>query len=145
VSSKNQQEEELELTEDLDFNRLDFGIANSIWQNAIDEAFQILIKRAKKRQLINYLELANLITSIDFNDPNFPFYRIVPYIVGEISVEEHKKGHPLLSAIVVNNQTHVPGNGFYKLAQYLGDTVTDKDVYASQEIKNCFTFWRAQK
>jgi hypothetical protein len=145
MSSKNPPDEELEITEDLDFNRPDFGVANAAWQNAVDEAFEILVERAKKRQLINYLELANLIASIDFNDPDFPFYRIIPYIVGEISVEEHKKGHPLLSAIVVNNQTHMPGNGFYKLAQYLGDTVTDKDIYTSQEIKKCFTYWRAQK
>jgi hypothetical protein len=143
MSQKAQYDEELVITEDLDFNRPDFDIANNIWKNAIDEVKAILIKKSKNRQLVNYLELANMIGSIDFNDPDYPFYRIVPYIVGEISVDEHKVGRPLLSAIVVNNQSHFPGNGFYTLARYLGHTFSDKDTFASEEIRRCFTYWRA--
>ncbi|MDO8641769.1 MAG: hypothetical protein Q7R33_09580 [Nitrosarchaeum sp.] len=126
------------------FNHPDFSLSETQWQSAIDETRKLLIAAAKKRKIFNYKELADRVTTIDFNLPHLPFYRVLPHIIGQISVEEHQTGRPLLSVLVVNNETNVPGKGFYNLAKWLKFVFTDNDTFASDEIKKTFAYWRKQ-
>jgi len=41
-------------------------------------------------------------------------------LLDEINQHAHKQGEPLLSALVVNSNTGIPGEGFFKLAADLG-------------------------
>ena len=42
------------------------------------------------------------------------------HLLGEISERCHLQGEPMLSALVVNKDTGIPGEGFYTLAKSLG-------------------------
>jgi len=59
------------------------------------------------------------------------------HLLGEISVETHMAGKPMLSAIVVN-QTGRPGKGFYELATKLGKL----EPKASDDDRE--NFWRRE-
>jgi hypothetical protein len=67
--------------------------------------------------------------------------------LGDISMYEHKKGRPLLSALVIHKSNDkVQGNGFYKLCTeiYKKDwEVLKSDKYFEIErIKECYSFWK---
>lgn len=67
---------------------------------------QIIIEYAKKRQVVEYNQISNklggIISPIRLNEP-----------LGEISNRCIKHGFPPLSAIVVNQKTKRPGEGFF--------------------------------
>ncbi|QFT90839.1 HNH endonuclease [Bacillus sp. THAF10] len=67
---------------------------------------EVLVSSAVKNQVIEYSrlsrEIGGIISPIKLNEP-----------LGEISLRCIKKGFPPLSAIVVNQQTQLPGEGFF--------------------------------
>ena len=75
-----------------------------------------LIQAAQYRGYVTYQEIAQIM-----NLPLTGSYMgsQVGQIIGEISEEEHKRGRPMLSAIVVGISGS-PGEGFFALAKILG-------------------------
>jgi hypothetical protein len=63
--------------------------------------------------------------------------REVGTILGEISEDEVNQGRPMLSAVVVSVNSHLPGKGFYGLAQALG--LLDNDCGDEEKLR----FWRS--
>lgn len=62
-----------------------------------DKIRDILIKAARNRKVLYYAEVGKL---LNFSMDN-PTHRVeIGTILGEISTEEHQKGHPLLSVVV---------------------------------------------
>ena len=47
------------------------------------------------------------------------------HMLGEISERMHSEGKPMLSAVVVNQQTGMPGDGFFVLASMLEKLSSD--------------------
>jgi len=55
------------------------------------------------------------------NHENVDERNYVHHILGDISVDEHKKGRPLISVIVITQSDYKPGRGFFQLArEHLG-------------------------
>ncbi len=96
-----------------------------------------LIEAAKQHKIIYYSEVGEL---LNFSMDN-PHHRTeLGRILGEISTEEHQKGLPLLSALVVHKENLLPGEGFFKLARELGKQKSDEDndSFYTKELKEVF-------
>ena len=75
-------------------------------EKLLSKITEVLVSSAVKREVIEYSrlsrEIGGIIPPIKLNEP-----------LGEISFRCIKKGFPPLSAIVVNQQTQLPGEGFF--------------------------------
>ena len=72
--------------------------------------------------MIPYSELVGLVTSVNFK----AFDQRLFAILGQLSVDEHEAGRPLLSVLVVHKTGDMqPGDGFFELAQALGRNTSD--------------------
>ncbi len=109
-----------------------YGYEQRVWDAAKREAKTILQARAKRRanQTITYAELAAEITAIRFRAEESAFHQML----GEISVEEHKRTMGMLSVLVVLKDSLQPGGGFFKLAKELGHDVRDKTAFFIEEL-----------
>jgi len=65
-------------------------------------------------------------------------------MLGEISRFEHEHGRPLLSAVVVLQESGEPGAGFFTLARELGLQPPGEEDYLfyARELKKVFEQWR---
>lgn len=87
--------------------------------NILHEIAIILIGIARENNIITYKQLSkrlgNQITPLNLGQP-----------IGELSKISNEIGLPLISVLVVNQDTHVPGDGFYKLyAELKGMNIID--------------------
>lgn len=63
-------------------------------------------------------------------------------ILGDISVYEHERDRPLLSAIVIRKDLNHPGTGFYELARNLGlHKGRDDAKFFADEANRVFDYW----
>ena len=61
-------------------------------------------------------------------------------ILSKISRYEHKNGRPLLSAIVVQKESNLPGIGFFLLCDSL------RTIQSLEEMQSdCFAFWSEEE
>ena len=82
-----------------------------------DEIRDRLRDVAQKRETIHYGDIA-LGLGLDMEDPADRVR--IGEILGEISKEEHKEGHPMLSVVVTHKGDERPGHGFYDPGEELG-------------------------
>ncbi len=103
-----------------------------------------LIEVAKNRMVVFYAEIGEL---LDFSMDNPHHRRELGRILGEISTDEDRSGSPLLSAIVVHKDNHLPGKGFFELARELGKLKPgeDNDAFYASELKSVFEEWSSKK
>jgi hypothetical protein len=73
---------------------------------------------ARNKQLITYKELA-AVAGLDWNK-NYGKCRQIFAILRAICTAEVEQGRPMLSAVVVRQDTGMPGAGFFALARKLG-------------------------
>jgi hypothetical protein len=71
-------------------------------------------------------------------------------MLGSISKDEHAKGLPLLSSLVLDATKMIPGDGFFGMANGLGlieETATKNEriLFAHNEQMKCFKFWKQKK
>jgi hypothetical protein len=61
----------------------------------------------------------------------------------DISVHEHSQGRPLLSVVVVGQETNRPGNGFFTMAQHNGvlPADQDEDEFFRDELRRAHEYW----
>lgn len=118
---------------------LKYNIPIKLWEKAKEEILTVLIETAKKKQVIYYGDLAKHIVSIIIEPP----FRELADMLGELSIDEEYAGHGMISAIVVNKEEGVPGDGFFTLAEGLGYDVSDKLLFFSDEVKKVHTYWKA--
>jgi len=101
--------------------------------------YEKLKEVANKKQIIYYSEIAHL-ARLDMSIPHDR--ERLGAILDEINREELKQGHPMLSAIVVQKNTNLPGQGFFTLAQSLDLFVgSDKDKFYIKELKKVHDYW----
>ena len=111
----------------------------SHWENAREEARQILIRRAREGQTIFYSELTGEMKTISL-DPHEP---ALGQLLGEISRQEHAAGRGMLSALVVHkNDDQMPGRGFFELALELGEQFSDEVEFWVCQSKKVMDCWR---
>jgi hypothetical protein len=124
------------------FGDLRYSDSSEIYQR-MDFIREYLIQIAKERTAISYKELglqAGLANPEDW-------WRVIPSILGQISVNENREGRPLLSVLVGSgdkNKSTEPGKGFYSLARtlkpetYLG--VSNETIWI-QEGNKVYEYW----
>ena len=109
------------------------------WEEAREEARQILIRRAREGQTIFYSELTGEMKTISL-DPHEP---ALGQLLGEISREEHAAGRGMLSVLVVHkNGDQMPGPGFFELARELGEHVPNEEKFWICQSKKVMDCWR---
>jgi hypothetical protein len=72
-----------------------------------------------------------------------PPFRGLNEALGHISMYEVEHGRPMLSAIVVNEETGYPGNGFARLGSHLGFNVEDDKAFWRSELAALVRLWTA--
>jgi len=92
-----------------------------------------LKEAARQKQLITYKELAAVV-GLDWNK-DYGRCRQIFSILRAICTAEVEQGQPMLSAIVVRQDTGMPGSGFFALARELGRYQGGAD----------YSFWIAER
>ncbi|MCB2292438.1 hypothetical protein LGK95_02645 [Clostridium algoriphilum] len=91
----------------------------------------ILVEYARNHKTITYIDLSkginNAIRPVKLGDP-----------LGEISVIAHELGLPLISVLVINSTSRLPGDGYYPLASQLHGISEDQAMNDfEKEIDDC--------
>lgn len=84
------------------------------WMAAKQHVFRILVDLAMKQEIIDYTTIGRQITVWDSKGLCCRDKKLHE-LLGEISVEAHEKGFPLLSALVYNKSHEEPGGGYWDL------------------------------
>jgi hypothetical protein len=126
--------------------RPDFNIiSDADFEKMKNECYLILTNIAKKKKKpIGYKKLALSLSSIQYPFDADPMFRVLANVIGELSVEECVKNHPLISALVVNDTADsdhqgLPGNGFFELAGYLGRNTGDRITFWADELNRIYS------
>lgn len=105
-----------------------------------------LIELARLKTPWSYSQLnEQLLLGLNFN--NGYDRELIGEMLGEISVSEHLKGRPLLSALIIHKSSdREQGNGFYKLCGEIygkdwEDLKADKN-FELDRMKECYAFWK---
>lgn len=97
--------------------------------------------------LITYTELGAGAEALGFHW-TYPMivkpFRGMGAALGKIVTYEHSLGRPLLSALVVKEQSRRPGAGFSQIAATLGrmGAADDAEKFWSSEVEDVIAFWR---
>ena len=106
------------------------------------EVYCKLIHTAKARTTTHYEDIAQIM-GLPLSG-NY-MAREVGEMLGIISTVEHFLGRPMLSVVVVRQDTGEPGNGFFELAENLGKfnpNSEGKSSFKEQELQNVYETWR---
>jgi hypothetical protein len=112
-----------------------------------NEVREYLINLAKQRKTCGYKELAEDIVGKGSYTIGNHDGKVVAHTAGEVSKDEARENHPLLSALIVNQATNLPGGGFFKLAKDLGlfhgdvDSAEDQRQYTKYEHARIYNYW----
>ncbi len=102
----------------------------------------MLIKVAWHNNTISYSEVGKVV-GLDMANPGERSK--LANALDEINREEHERGRPLLSAVVVQKESGHPGTGFFDLARELGKQKPDENnqVFFANELQRVFDAWMA--
>ena len=117
-----------------------YGIAQSKWDAAKEEARQLMIARARVRGMIPYSDLVRGITAVNFAAHD----QILFHLIGEISTAEDAADRGMLSVVVVHKTGDMqPGPGFFELAKQLGRDTSDILKCWVAELHRVHAVWSA--
>jgi hypothetical protein len=112
------------------------------WNDCREEMKEVLIARAKLRGMIAYSDLIKEVSTIRFNIDSIDHRNLLAQMLGEISLEEDRAGHGMLSAIVVHKYgDQEPGQGFFEFAKVLGHDISDRLTFWINEVKAVHSCW----
>jgi hypothetical protein len=96
-----------------------------------------LEQAATGRTVVTYGQLGSRV-GVDLDDP--AARTVLSSVLGEISDTEVKNGRPMLSVLVVQSESQVPGPGFFALGQLLSQVHDgeDQDTFAFRQMR---TVW----
>ncbi len=105
-----------------------------------DKVYCKLIQVARNRRTINYKEIAEI---MGLPERGSYMARETGKILGKISKYEDTHNRPLLSAVVVREDTRIPGEGFFTLARELGELEENMDerTFWRRELKMIYDTW----
>ena len=108
------------------------------WDRVRDQLRESLLEVVKREGLIPYSVLIQDVPEIEG-----PHSHALAEMLGEIGVQCHSEGLPLLSALVVYKDKNKlgPGPGFYEAAKRMGYSIGSnadaREVFWSREVKKC--------
>ena len=96
----------------------------------MEEVRQILIGVARARTKITYSALCDRMTPRRFEPNNPRLWKIL----GQISINEDRRGRGLMSALVVNKGTGIPGREFFtEIAAELRNDISGDFLHEEQQ------------
>jgi hypothetical protein len=102
-----------------------------------------LVRLAKSRQTTSYGDIAPL---AGLDTRKVADRSKIARILEEISVYEHSRARPMLSAIVLYTESSSPGQGFFELARsldrYSGTDEHSERQFLSSEIASVWAQWK---
>ena len=107
------------------------------WEAAKDEARQVMIDRARHKDVIHYSDLVQKITKCHLE----PHDVRLNHMLYEIASEEDEARRGLLTALVVRKDDGAPGSGFFEMAKERGRDISDPDRCWIEELKNVYVVW----
>jgi len=94
---------------------------------------------------ISYTQAAHF---VDLTMNNAAHRMKIGQILDDIYELELAQGHPMLSALVVQEDNRIPGHGFFKMAKRLGrlkgNRSTDEIFFYAEELKRVYEYWKAK-
>ncbi|MCK4546936.1 MAG: hypothetical protein KAW17_05775 [Candidatus Eisenbacteria sp.] len=108
-----------------------------------EELRQRLIEAARSRGVLHYKDAARVL-HIDWE--RLDHCQRLFQELDDISTFEHEQGRPLLSVVVVREEDHRPGKGFFKMARRCGKQTPqeDDDTFFAAELKRTHDYWVGQ-
>jgi hypothetical protein len=107
------------------------------------EVHNRLVRLAQARRTASFEEIASLVVA-DARGRVTPSR--VSKILNEISVYEHSRARPMLSALVLDRAGRAPGPEFFALARtlgrYTGEDERSDRVFLDAEIESVWDQWR---
>ena len=124
----------------MESGHLKYGIPVDTWDEAKEEARQVIREVASGRGLIFYSDLVRRIRRCDLEPYGKPFAKML----GEISTDEDAADRGLLTAVVVRKEDGRPGRGFFdKLARDRGrvfpDSEAGRDRFWVEELERVYS------
>ncbi len=120
--------------------RSDFN--NKEWGSIKEEIKMILIEVAKRRGLITYSDLTKKMNTVRLSTENKDEVQIIAQLLGELSCEENRTGHGMISALVIHKTgDQEPGLGFFDYAKEIGKEFDDKTKFWVEECKKVHNYW----
>lgn len=106
----------------------------------IQTIYDKLKEIAQKKRLITYKELAAAV-GLDWNK-DYGKCRQIFRVLRDICAAEVRQGHPMLGAVVVRQDSGMPGKGFFARARQLGrhKDSTDRSFWLA-ERDAVWNFW----
>jgi hypothetical protein len=108
------------------------------WDAAKGEVVGILRERATRgTPTVAYGELAAQVQAVRLGPDDIRFHALL----GEVCIDEHRAGRPLLSLLVVRQDDMLPGKGFFTLARQLKFNVSNELKFWSDELRRVTDYW----
>ena len=118
-----------------------YGHPVDVRDEAKEEARQVLIEQAKKRQTICYSQLVDGVQTLRLEPNSYA----LAHMLGDLSSEEDPSGRGMLTVIVVHKQGDMqPGPGFLALANELGRDTADVMRCWIDELNRVWDYWAMQ-
>ncbi len=110
----------------------------TLWEEAKEEARQILIQCAKEDRTIAVSELVREIRTISLA----PRSRALSEMLNQIAFAEYAAGRGILTVMVVAKGRGMPGPGFFKFLLEIGVKFTNKRDFYTQERIRVVDYWQ---
>jgi hypothetical protein len=109
-------------------------------ERLLEEMASELAGVAKKRQTITYGELARKLRL----GPRSRWHQWIWEYLDDINRRETSEGRPMLTAVVVTEETGMPGPGFWKCARFtckVWDGKGDPEDFWKRELQRVWDYW----
>jgi hypothetical protein len=103
------------------------------WQHSKSEARKEMLKLASSGESGTYTQLADALTT-KYAPNGAPFAKLL----SEISKQTYLREKVLLSAVIVHSDDGLPGDGFFDLAEDLGEDCSDRTAFWKRAVADVF-------
>lgn len=114
-----------------------YGFTDAEWTDIKAEIHGILVGLARMERKISYSELAMQVTTASMHHRAPGFHSILR----DICRDEIAAGRPVIGVLVVNKQSGICGQGYFKFAAGMGADVSDPEAYWRAEFESVCDYW----
>ena len=109
-------------------------------QAQIQVIYPMLREVARAGGHVHYADVGHM---VGLDMAHLPDRTIMGHILDAIGQAEHDECRPLLPAVVILRETHVPGDGFFDLARQLGllQPRADELEFFVEELRRVHEYW----
>lgn len=119
-------------------DKFNHGFDEQRWEDAKEEARQVMYNVARRRRTIAYSDLVSKITSVQMDAHDVR----LAHFLGEIALEDDDSGLGLTTVVVVHKQgDQQPGPGFFEMAQSQGRNTADPVACWVNELNAVYDHW----